>query len=173
MITVIGGKDIWETGCGTIAVPVNCVGVMGKGMALGFKKRHPGIADEYAGMCGDGQVGIGRLFFFRGYAYGSERNFLLFPTKKHWSNPSKMEWVEKGLDTFADWDSSVESANRDRGLDRLVNDRNEVMGAAEFFGSIAFPALGAGLGGLDRGEVLGKMVEKLHHLDMPIEIYWQ
>ena len=140
MITYVKG-DIFNSPAKIIVNTVNTVGVMGKGIALEFKNRYPKMFYEYQKLCENSQLDVGRLFLWR----KSEKWVLLFPTKKHWRNPSKLEYIEIGLKKFVqNWDK---------------------LGAE----AIAFPRLGCGNGGLDWKEVKPLMEKYLKPL--PIQIY--
>src|SRR4051812_43575722 len=76
---------------------VNTVGVMGKGIALSFKQRFPENFAAYAHACRAGEVQVGRMFVHRQPVGDSPRWIINFPTKKHWRDPTKIEWVESGL----------------------------------------------------------------------------
>ena len=82
MIVKIG--DIFETKCSTIVNTVNCVGVMGKGIALEFKKRYPEMFLDYVKRCNRNEVKTGTP-----YVYTNDDGFkiLNFPTKDHWQSP--------------------------------------------------------------------------------------
>ena len=108
---------------------VNCVGYMGKGIALQFKKAFPANNDAYRAACAKGDVQIGRMFV---HATGSALNpkFIInFPTKRHWRDLSRLEGIEAGLTAL------VAEVQR--------------LGIS----SIAIPPLGCGLGGLDWDDV--------------------
>src|SRR5690349_14556662 len=76
---------------------VNCVGVMGKGIALQFKRRYPSMFAEYERACNAGKVQTGRMLPVRtGEMMGPEW-VINFPTKRHWRSPSRLEWIEEGL----------------------------------------------------------------------------
>ncbi|WP_100464615.1 type II toxin-antitoxin system antitoxin DNA ADP-ribosyl glycohydrolase DarG [Mycobacteroides abscessus] len=108
---------------------VNCVGVMGKGIALQFKRRYPSMFAEYERACKAGQVQTGRMLPVRtGEMMGPEW-VINFPTKRHWRSPSRLEWIEEGLSD----------------LRRVI--------AQLGIKSIAIPPLGAGNGGLNWVEV--------------------
>jgi O-acetyl-ADP-ribose deacetylase (regulator of RNase III) len=108
---------------------VNTVGVMGKGLAL--KKTFPDVFVEYERACKAGEVAIGRMHVVR-----HENRFIInFPTKQHWRNPSKLEYI-------------------DAGLVALVATVRELAIA-----SIAIPALGCGNGGLDWSAVEPRIVD--------------
>ena len=136
--------NIFETECSTIVNAVNCVGVMGKGIALEFKKRYPDMFSEYVNLCRDSQVkpGIPYVYFDK-----SGVKILNFPTKNHWRNTSKLSYIIDGLDWFAE---------NYRGYD---------------IETIAFPALGCGNGGLSWENVYSIMNKKLSSIPIYIEIY--
>lgn len=143
-IEVIKG-NIFNTKAQTIVNTVNCVGVMGKGVALVYKLRYPKMFDLYSDYCKSKLIGIGKLWLYKG-----EENapwVLNFPTKYHWKYPSKIEYVEKGLQKFVD-------TYQEKGIT-----------------SIAFPMLGTHNGGLDKDEVLSIMKHYLSLCNIPIEIY--
>ena len=143
-ITLIRG-NIFNTKAQTIVNTVNCVGVMGKGIALVFKLRYPQMFDIYKSHCRSKLIGIGKLWLYKG-----EENdpwVLNFPTKFHWKYPSKIEYIEQGLEKFV-------ATYREKGIT-----------------SIAFPMLGTNNGGLDKAEVLPIMQRYLSQCDIPVEIY--
>ncbi len=137
--------NIFNTKAQTIVNTINCVGVMGKGIALVFKLRYPKMFDLYKEYCKSKLIGIGKLWLYKGEI--NEPWVLNFPTKFHWKYPSKMEYIEKGLQKLVD-------TYKDKGIT-----------------SIAFPLLGTHNGGLDKGEVLALMQRYLNQCDIPIEIY--
>jgi O-acetyl-ADP-ribose deacetylase (regulator of RNase III) len=104
---------------------VNCVGVMGKGIALQFKLAFPGNFREYEKACRAGQVRLGRMFIVPTGKQGNPAYIVNFPTKYHWRDKSRLEDIEAGL-------SDLVSQVRRLGIR-----------------SIAVPALGCGLGGLE------------------------
>jgi O-acetyl-ADP-ribose deacetylase (regulator of RNase III) len=107
--------------------PVNTEGVMGKGLALQFKRAFPEVFSSYARACKAGEVAIGRMHVVQRQA--SPRFIINFPTKRHWRQPSRLEFIDAGL------------------RDLIARVRELVVG------SIAVPPLGCGLGGLDWAEV--------------------
>lgn len=143
MIKVISNSNIFDSNCSILVNPVNCVGVMGAGLAKQFSVRFPGLLASHKNYCDSGIIKPGILHFFRVDSY---LRILNFPTKEHWKNPSKIEYVEKGLDKV------IECYQHKR------------------ISSIAFPILGGGLGGLDRGIVLNLMIEKLKKIEEEVEI---
>ena len=143
-ITVVRG-NIFNTKAQTVVNTVNCVGVMGKGIALVYKLRYPQMFDIYKEYCSRHLIGIGKLWLYKGE---DDAPWVLnFPTKFHWKYPSKMEYVEKGLQKFV-------STYKERGIT-----------------SAAFPLLGTNNGGLDKEQVKTLMIQYLSLCDIPIEIY--
>ena len=128
MVEVTSG-DLFEADVDAITNPVNCVGVMGKGLALAFKKRFPDNFAAYRDACDNGECAIGRVFVFDPGEDHSPRFIVNFPTKDDWRNPSAIDFIHQGL------------ASLIGEIDRLK------------IKSVALPALGCGLGGLEWGEV--------------------
>ncbi len=141
MIVKIG--NIFESNCSTIVNTINCVGVMGKGIALEFKKRYPDMFKDYVQKCDNGEIKPGEPYVFQ----KGEISILNFPTKDHWRSPSRLSYVEAGLNWFVD---NYEKYN---------------------IKSIAFPPLGCGNGGLSWDVVGPVMYQKLKDLPIDIEIY--
>lgn len=108
---------------------VNTVGVMGKGIALMFKEAFPENFRAYEEASKRGDVRIGHMFVTESSRLAGPRWIINFPSKKHWRNPSKLEWITEGL---AD-------------LRRVVVEKG--------IRSVALPPLGCGNGGLDWAEV--------------------
>ena len=135
--------NIFESKCTAIVNTVNCVGIMGKGIALEFKKRYPEMYAEYVLKCNRGELKPGVPYFYQ----NNGECILNFPTKNHWRSPSKLSYVIDGLDWFL--------ANYDK----------------YHIESIAFPPLGCGNGGLTWGVVGPVMYQKLNKLPIQVEIY--
>ena len=133
MAIEITSKNIFDSDKDMIVCPVNCLGVMGKGLALQFKKAFPDMFEHYRQICKQDLLAIGKLLIWNGE--GVTKDVLCFPTKHYWWRPSKMEYIEQGLEKFV---NTYKSKN---------------------IKSIAFPLLGAGCGQLDNDEVL-KIMEK-------------
>ena len=95
MIEYLEG-DIFNSPAQVIVNTVNTVGVMGKGLALSFKNRYPDMFERYKKVCEEGKLQNGNLMLF----YYPDHWLLLFPTKENWRNPSKLEYIEKGLQKF-------------------------------------------------------------------------
>lgn len=143
-ITIIRG-NIFNTKSQTIVNTVNCVGVMGKGVALVYKLRYPDMFDKYQELCAQHLITIGKLWLYKG---DSKFPWVLnFPTKTHWKMPSEYDYIEKGLAKFVE-------TYREKGIT-----------------SIAFPLLGANNGGLNPDVVLDIMRSHLSQCDIPVEIY--
>ncbi len=119
---------------------------MGKGVALGFRLRYPEMYEKYKEFCKNKQIAIGKLWLYKQPQEDSQW-VLNFPTKFHWKYPSKMEYLEVGLQKFVE-------TYREKGII-----------------SIAFPLLGTHNGGLDKIEVLNMMYYYLEKCFIPIEIY--
>ena len=142
-ITEIKG-NIFESTCKVLVNTVNCVGIMGKGIALEFKNRFPEMYIRYVEMCEDKLLKPGMLFLWT----KSIPWVLNFPTKNHWRYPSKIEYIELSLKKF------TQTYKQKR------------------ISSIAFPTLGTHSGGLSWPEVSSLMYSYLAILDnLEIEIY--
>lgn len=133
--------SLLESTAQTLVNTVNCVGVMGKGIAKDFKEREPQMFAAYKRICDKKLLTPGKLWLWK----GTNSWVLNFPTKIHWRNPSKIEWIEAGLRKFV--------ANY------------EALGINE----ISFPRLGCGNGGLDWEDVRPLMEQHLRSL--PIKIF--
>ena len=120
---------------------VNCVGVMGRGVALQFKRAFPENFRAYAAHCKRGEMRPGRVFVFETGGMLSPKYIVNFPSKRHWRGKSRMEDIESGLSSLAN-----EIRSRD-------------------IRSIAIPPLGSGLGGLDWMQVRVRIQAALEELD--------
>jgi len=89
--------DLLEASAEALVNTVNTVGVMGKGIALMFKERFPENYKAYEAACEVGAVRVGEMFVTAGVELGGPRWIINFPTKKHWRQPSKSEWIRDGL----------------------------------------------------------------------------
>ena len=147
MITFTTG-DIFQDDAHAIVNPVNCVGVMGKGLALEFKKRFPRNYQEYSEACQNKLVQPGRMFICRTKQTGPQGCVINFPTKRHWRDGSRIDDIRDGLRAMAD------------DMEKLQ------------IPSVAVPALGAGLGGLDWEDVREIILDELSGLDdISIRVY--
>lgn len=133
--------SLLESSAQTLVNTVNCVGVMGKGLAHAFKVREPTMFAAYKRICDQHLLEPGKLWLWR----GSPNWVLNFPTKVHWRHPSKLDWIEAGLDKFV-------LAYESQGITE-----------------ISFPKLGCGNGNLEWEEVRPMMERYLGRL--PIKVY--
>lgn len=136
-----GHGDVLRIDAEAIVNTVNCVGIMGRGIALQFKNAYPANFDAYAEACALGEVEPGRMFVFKTGYLTNPRYIINFPTKRHWKGKSRLSDIEAGL----------------QDLRRIVID--------EGIRSIAIPPLGAGLGGLDWADVKPRIVAALEDLE--------
>ena len=123
---------------------VNCVGAMGAGLALQFKRAYPEMYRAYRLECRSGLVETGTV---RLHNTPDGKKIINFPTKRHWQHPSKMEYIERGLES----------------LRELV--------VRDGINSLAVPPLGCGLGGLDWQEVRPLIVEWLDLPGLEVDIH--
>ncbi len=128
MIEITEGNII-ETNAEALVNTVNCVGYMGKGIALQFKKAFPENFKAYNRACNAGEVHPGKMFVFEIVALVNPKYIINFPTKRHWRGKSRLEDIEAGL----------------QALIQEIRDRKIT--------TVAVPPLGCGLGGLDWEEV--------------------
>ncbi|MFM9117679.1 MAG: macro domain-containing protein [Planctomycetota bacterium] len=128
MIEYIHG-NLLEAETEALVNTVNCVGFMGKGIALQFKQAFPNNFNAYEKACHAHEVQPGRMFIFETHAMIGPKYIINFPTKRHWKGQSKMEDI-------------------DAGLEALIKDVVRLG-----IKSIAVPPLGCGLGGLDWNQV--------------------
>jgi len=117
--------------CNTEAIvnTVNCVGIMGRGIALQFKKQYPDNFKHYETACKRGDVVPGKMFVYETNSLMNPRVIINFPTKRHWRGASRIEDIDNGLTD----------------LIKVIKKHN--------IKSIAIPPLGCGLGGLEWNEV--------------------
>jgi O-acetyl-ADP-ribose deacetylase (regulator of RNase III) len=132
--------DMFAAPVEALVNPVNTVGRWGKGLALEFHRRFPENSVAYERVCATGELDVGSVLSVdRGIAR-EPRWIINFPTKKHWRNPSTLEYIEVSLPA-------------------LVSTLLEYQ-----IRSVAVPALGCGLGGLDWAEVRPRIQEALEPL---------
>jgi O-acetyl-ADP-ribose deacetylase (regulator of RNase III) len=154
VITVKIG-DLFESTAQTWVNTVNCVGIMGKGVALGFRKRFPEMFEDYAARCERDEVRLGRPLVYRvrresgllpGVASPPEL-IVNFPTKEHWRSVSKLSAIVEGL--------------------RHLRKQHRSWGIT----SLAVPPLGCGHGQLDWDVVGPTLYQHLADLEIPVELY--
>lgn len=140
---IIVSGNIFDSNAQTLVNTVNCMGVMGKGLALQFKKRYPDMFVAYKKLCENQLLDIGKLWLYK-----TERRWVLnFPTKYDWRLPSKERYLEQGLEKFL-------QSYKQRGIE-----------------SIAFPLLGANNGGITPEVSLQIMSHYLQYCEIPVTIY--
>ncbi len=140
--------DILTEDTEAVVNTVNCVGFMGRGVALQFKKHFPDNFKAYANACKHGEVQPGRMLVFETGQMVNPRYIINFPTKRHWRGASRMEDIASGLSALVE----------------EIKNRN--------IRSIAIPPLGSGLGGLDWAQVRRHIKDALEELDdVQITVY--
>ena len=125
-------NDLLKQQADAIINTVNCVGIMGKGIALQFKKAFPENYKAYAKACKNNEVKIGKMFVYQTGFLDSNihsKYIINFPTKEHWRGNSKIEYIEEGLDD----------------LYNVIQNLN--------IKTLAMPPLGCGNGGLNWSDV--------------------
>ena len=140
--------DILKDSAEALVNTVNCVGVMGRGIALQFKNAFPENFRAYAIACKQGDVRPGRMFIYKTGRLIPPRYIINFPTKRHWRGKSRLEDIESGLMALAE--------------------------VIQQYGirSIAIPPLGCGLGGLDWEQVKSRIEAAVEPLiDVRVTIY--
>ncbi len=143
MITVRVG-DLFASEAQTLVNTVNCVGIMGKGIALEFKTRFPEMFRDYEKRCKAGQVKLGRPFLYKDLV---DKWVLNFPTKDHWRSVSRLDDIVEGLRYLV-------AHYREWGIT-----------------SIAVPPLGCGHGQLEWKVVGPTLYRYLSELAIPVELY--
>lgn len=143
MVTYVQG-DIFQSPAQVLTNAVNCVGVMGKGIALEFKNRYHGLFDDYKTRCDKQEVVPGKPYLWENDRF----QILNFPTKRHWREKSRLDDVEAGLKYLAENYTNM-------GID-----------------SIAMPALGCGNGGLLWSDVQPLIEKHLGSIiDLDVYVY--
>lgn len=143
MVKILIG-NIFESKAQTLVNTVNCVGVMGKGIALEFRKRFPDMYNDYAARCAAGQVKLGQPYLFRRLLLPWILNF---PTKDHWRSVSRLSDIVTGL-------GYLEKHYQEWGIM-----------------SLAVPPLGCGQGQLEWQVVGPTLYRYLSRLNIPVELY--
>ncbi len=135
--------DLLDSDAEALVNTVNCAGVMGKGIALQFKRRYPRMYHRYVELCRKNEVVLGRPYMER----ERDRVIINFPTKGHWKSQSRLGDVRNGL--------------------AFLRKHIEQWGIR----SIAIPALGCGNGGLLWRDVRPIMLDALSGLSIEVQIY--
>ena len=141
MTIIYTDGDILMDPAEAIVIPVNTVGVPGAGLAKAWAKKDPDAAGVYQALCEKGLVTIGEI----NIVIHDDSRWIMFPTKEHWEHPSRLEWIEQGL----------------------MDLQQQVTGLE----SLAVPALGCGLGGLEWDAVRRLLEKYLTPLSASITIY--
>jgi O-acetyl-ADP-ribose deacetylase (regulator of RNase III)/uncharacterized protein YwgA len=143
MIKVLVG-DMFQSKAQTLVNTVNCVGIMGKGIALEFKKRFPEMFEDYEARCKRGEVRLGRPYLYKGIVLPWVLNF---PTKGHWRAVTNLQDIVTGLEYllrhYRDWGITL----------------------------LAVPPLGCGHGQLEWRIVGPTMYRYLSRMEIPVELY--
>ena len=113
--------DIFQSGAEALVNPCNTVGAMGAGLALAFKRKFPAMNKDYVKFCNEGKLRPGVMHVWEG---DNPKFIINFPTKEHYVQDSKLEYITKGLEAL-----------------KQVVEEKEIK-------SIAVPAIGTGLGNL-------------------------
>jgi O-acetyl-ADP-ribose deacetylase (regulator of RNase III) len=140
MIYYVKDGDLLEANADYYVNAVNCVGVMGKGIAAQFKAKYPEMFSDYKLTCKEGKLRPGVLHIWK--------NIINFPTKNHWKDLSTYGYIDLGLEFLKQW----------------LSLRKECI-------SVAMPALGCGLGGLDWMIVKEAIKDTLGELKNDIYVY--
>lgn len=146
MIRYIEG-NLFDSTAQAIVNTVNLQGVMGKGIALQFKKKYAENYRIYKQACESGDIAIGKLLVSETRLLTGPQYIINFPTKTEWRKPSEYPYIETGLED----------------LKRIISDYG--------LHSVALPPLGAGNGGLDWGRVKTKIEEILANVSAEIQVY--
>lgn len=136
--------DMFQSKSQTLVNTINCVGIMGKGVAQEFKKRFAGMFEDYEQRCLRKQVKLGEPYLFNVDKF---TKIVLFPTKDHWRAASRISDIDAGLDYF--------------------REHYKQWGVT----SIAFPPLGCGNGGLEWEDVGPLMYSKLADLPIDVQVF--
>jgi O-acetyl-ADP-ribose deacetylase (regulator of RNase III) len=140
--------DLLNSDAEAIVNTVNCVGIMGRGIALQFKKMYPDNFEAYAAACAVNELQPGRMFIFETEEMTNPRYIINFPTKRHWRGNSKIEDIESGLLALKE---DIKRLN---------------------IKSIALPPLGSGLGGLPWAGTRERILQAFEDLvDVDILVY--
>lgn len=143
MVKVLIG-DLFESEAQTLVNTVNTVGVMGKGVALGFRERFPDMYEDYLARCKAGQVKLGQPYLYKRLI---PPWILNFPTKEHWRSLARLSDIVRGLEY-------LESHYQEWGIT-----------------SLAVPPLGCGEGQLEWRIVGPTLYRHLSRLSIPVELY--
>ena len=133
---------VFNTNAECMVNTINCVGIMGKGLALEFALRYPKLEELYINQCNNKEINVGKIYFYT----INKTKIINFPTKYNFKYPSQYKWIEEGLQNFV----------------KVYKEFN--------IKSIAFPLLGCSNGELDRKIVLEIMNKYLELDDLIVYI---
>lgn len=137
--------DILQSDCEAIVNTVNCVGIMGKGLARQYRIKYPYMFLAYKAACEKTFFTPGAIQYY--YDRPTHKTIYNFATKDHWRNPSQIEWIKTGLAKLKEYIR----------LDGIK--------------SIAIPPLGCGNGGLNWDDVEPLIQEALGDMGIRVDIY--
>lgn len=149
VIRYVENSNLFDSNADALINPVNCKGTMGKGIAREFSKRFPECVPPYKQACITGKLTPGVLLYVKlaiqpDFFAMRRPGIILFPTKNHWKDPSRLEWIDQGL--------------------HYLKSNYQLWGIR----SVAMPQVGCGLGGLN-WELVRPIVEEVFSGE-PIEI---
>lgn len=147
MLRFARGENLLQADVDAVVNTVNTKGVMGKGIALQFKRAFPANYDAYRAACAAGDVRLGEMFVTESDRLGNPRLIINFPTKGHWKAKSRIADIESGL----------------HDLRRVLVERDVT--------SLALPPLGCGLGGLNWSDVKPRIETALGDLAVDITVF--
>jgi O-acetyl-ADP-ribose deacetylase (regulator of RNase III) len=148
MIVAETPHDIFASTAQTLVCPVNTVGAMGAGLALAFKIRFPGLLEAYQRACAKDLFRKDGIWVYEVKEMNSmTQKILCIPTKRHWRHPSKIEWVDQGLECIAEKWKELDIAD------------------------LAIPAVGCGNGRLPWVPVRALIYKWLDPLELPVVIH--
>lgn len=134
-------EDILESNSEAIINTVNTVGIMGKGIALQFKQKYPENFKDYKKACDNNELIVGKVFVTETNNMLNPKYIVNFPTKEHWKNPSRIQYIVDGL----------------KDLKRFIIESK--------IRSITIPPLGTGNGGLDWNDVKNIIKKELNDIE--------
>ncbi len=147
MIEYIENRDLFESHAEVLVNTVNCKGVMGKGIALEFKHRFPDCYPKYKKSCHGGSLKPGGIIYIDRRDLFNNKDIAHFATKNHWRGKSELQWIDSGLGIL---------------IDEL---------SKRHIRSVAMPALGCGLGGLNWNDVKPLVEKYFKYSDIKAEVY--
>jgi O-acetyl-ADP-ribose deacetylase (regulator of RNase III) len=138
--------DILESGLQAIAIPVNCVGVAGKGLAKQAALAYPDWVMNYIAACKNSKVNVDKKPYIQ-TRVTNPKYMISFPTKREWWNPSQLIWIQHGLEWIAD------------------------NGVAHGINELGLPMLGCGEGGLEWSQVRPLILSYFENHDIAVTVF--